>query len=190
MSEILTLKAQREQKPPIEDVLPYFLDGEELNAGLDFISYLRANKLNPRWAGVHSTWNCNYKGKTICYIRLGRKWLGKADNVKWEVSPNLTYIGEYEDEIIGTNMQNYVWEGLSHCRACNNGCAPGANKAILGKNFTGLCYGMLGVHHPDGRFFGRLPISFVNPNKAAIDCIKKLLKLEQEARMKQLGSNQ
>ena len=176
MQDITNLKVQRELKPKIEDVLPYYLNDNELATAQSFIVYLRADKMNPRWAGVHSTWNCNYKGKIICYIRLGRKWLGKADNVKWEISPNLINMSEYENEIIDENMQNYIWDGLAHCRACNNGCAPGAEKTILGKDCTGLCNGMF--------YSGRFPISFVNPDETAINCIKKLLELEKQARIK------
>jgi len=180
MFEILTLKTQRELKPKIEDVLPYFLDSEELETALNFIAHLRTNKMNPRWAGVHNTWNCNYKGKTICFIRLGTTWHAtNSGNVKWEVSPNLININAYEKEIIYENMQNYIWDGLVYCKSCINanglqrGCSPGANKTVLEKDITGLCSGF---------FNGRKPISFVNPDGTAIICIKRLLELEKQAR--------
>ena len=181
MSNILTLATQRNLKPKIEDVIPHFLDNEELKTALNFIAHLRASKMNPRWAGVHNTWNCNYKGKVICYIRLGAMWLGKADNVKWEISPNLIHIKAYESEIIDENMQNYIWDGLApYCRSCinTNGlareCAPGTNRTILGRDFIGLCNGMF--------LSGRHPISFVNPDELALNCIKRLLELEKQAR--------
>jgi len=83
-------------------------------------------------------------------------------------------MSEYENEIIDENMQNYIWDGLAYCHACNNGCSPGAAKTILSKDLTGLCNGMF--------YSGRFPISFVNPDETAISCIKKLLELEKQAR--------
>ena len=89
-----------------------------------------------------------------------------------------TYINmnTYENEIIDENMENHIWDGLSYCHSCNNGCSPGMNMIILKKEFTGLCNGM--------SFSGRLLISFVNPDNAAFSCIKRLLELEKQARIK------
>ena len=176
--DILTLKGQRELKPKIEDVLPYFTDGEELETAINFISHLRVNKINLKWAGVHNFWNSKNKGKNICYVKLGNSWIGRKlpgseVTVKWEVILNLLHMSEYENKIIGENMQNYIWNGFAYCRACNNGCSPGVNKTILGKDFTGLCHGM---------FFTRFVISFVNPDETSIENIKKLLEWEKHAR--------
>ena len=181
MSEILTLKTQRELKPNIEDILPYFIDSTELEIASDFITHLRGNKMNPRWAGVHNTWNCNYKGRIICYIRFGVTWHAKwkSDNIKWEISPNLININAYEDEIILENLQSYIWDGLVYCKSCVNSdgamreCSPGATKTVLKKDIIGICGGF---------FNGRKPISFQNPDKTAIGHIKRLLELERQAR--------
>ena len=136
--------------------------------------------MNPRWAGVHNTWNCNYKGKTICFIRLGTTWHAKkVGKIKWEISPNLININAYENEIIDENMQNYIWDGLVYCKSCINSnglmrdCSPGLNKIVLKKNISGICVGF---------FNGRKPISFQNPDEEAINIIKRLLELEKQAR--------
>lgn len=181
MSDITNLYVQRELKPKIEDVLPYFIDGEELEMAIKFVAYLRANKINLRWAGVHNFWNAKNKGKNICFVKLGASWLGRKlpgteVQVKWEVLPSLINMDKYETKIIDMNMQHYIWDGFAYCRSsCNNGCASPASKTILNKDFTGLCNGM---------FFGsRLPISFVNPDEAAIEAVKKLLEWEKQARV-------
>ena len=181
MSKILTLKTQRELKPDIEDILPHFLDGDELENALDFIAHLRSNKMNPRWAGVHNTWNCNYKGKIICFIRFGITWHAKwkTNKIKWEISPNLININAYENEIINENMQNSIWDGLVYCKSCINSngsmrkCSPGVNKTVLKKDIIGICGGF---------YDGRKPISFQNPDKTAINHIKRMLDLEKQAR--------
>ena len=180
--ELTQLHVQQKLKPDIEDVIPYYLDGKELETALNFIAHLRTEKIKPRWAGVHSTWNFNYKGgKTICFIRLGRTWHAKeSGKIKWEVSPNLINISAYENEIIDKNMQNYIWDGLVYCKSCirANGlhqeCSPGVNKIVLKKDVTGICRGFFGF---------RKPISFQNPDEAALNCIKKLIELEKQARI-------
>ena len=181
MADITTLQFQRENKPNIEDVLPHYLDGKELEAALKFIADLRASKMNPRWAGVHNTWNCSYKGKIICFIRLGAIWHAarKVDKIKWEIAPNLINISAYENEIIDENMQNYIWDGLAYCKSCINSdglmrkCFPGVNKTVLKKDIVGICGGFYG---------GRIPISFQNPDETAINIINRLLELEKLAR--------
>ena len=174
--DLTNLNVQRQLKPKIEEVLPFYLDAEELETALKFIEHMRNNKMNPRFAGVHSTWNCSFKGKVICYIRLGRKWIGKAkvDKVKWEVSPNLKHLSDYESQITDLSLKNAIWDSFSYCGTCNNGCSPGKNRTFLGKDFTGLCNGML--------YSGRLPIGFVNPDEVAFTQIKALLEFEANAR--------
>ena len=178
MSDILSLGVQRELKPKIEDLLPYFVSGEEAETAAGFVSHLRENKISLRWAGVHNFWNAKTKGKNICYVKLGGSWIGRKlpgteVTVKWEVILNLLHMSEYESKIIGENMQDYIWDGFAYCRACNNGCSPGVNRTILGRDFTGLCHGM---------FYTRFVISFTNPDEAAIENIKMLLEWEKQAR--------
>ena len=178
MADILTLGGQRETKPKIEEVMPHFLGGEELESALNFVAHLRANKTNLIWAGVHNFWNAKSKGKNVCYTKLGGSWIGRKlpgteVDVRWEVELNLMNMSAYEDKIIAENMQEYIWNGFAHCRSCGNGCPPGVDKTILGRDFTGLCNGM---------FYTRFIISFVNPDEAALDVIKKLIEWEKQAR--------
>ena len=171
---VIDLETQRLVRPKIESVLPYFLDDKMLEAALDFISYLRTNKMSPGWAGIHNAWKAMNKGKPICYIRLGREWIRETKNVKWVVMPYLNNIEDYAIEILKENWQNIIWDDLHYCRKCAYNC-PLLSKTILGKDFTNLCHAQF--------YNGRFPVSFVNPDEEAFNRVKKLMKLEREARM-------
>jgi len=174
MQDITTLQVQRATKPKIEDVLPHFMDGEILERALDFVAYLRANRMNPAWAGVHNAWKGVYKGKPIYYIRLGREWIRPTENVKWTIIPYLNHMEEYREKIFDQGWQDIIWNDLHFCRGCNNGCSPGFTRAILGKEFAGLCHGIF--------YSGRKPVSFVNPGDETFNIIKQLLEFEKTGR--------
>ena len=170
---ILDLHTQRLVRPKIETVLPFFLDDTRLNAALDFIKYLRTNKMSPAWAGIHNAWKAMNKGKPICYIRLGGEWIRETKNVQWVVMPYLNHMHQYENMITDEGLQDIVWDDLHYCRGCAYNCPP-LSKTILGKNFDNLCHAQF--------YNGRFPVSFVNPDEVAYNQIKKLLEIEREAR--------
>jgi len=168
---ITTVKIQRTTKPKIEEVLPYYLDGKMLNFAFDFITYLRAEKMNPGWS-LHNAWKANSKGKPLCYIRLGKDWVRETKNVKWVIFLYLDHMDEYADKILDENWQDLIWDDLHYCRKpnCPYGCNPGMTATILGKEFSGLC----------PTIYKR--VSFVNPDVATIKIITMLLELERQAR--------
>ena len=169
-NDITHLHVQREVKPKVEDVLPYFLDGDMLEYALGFVAFLRANRMSPGWAGVHNAWRATNKKRPICYIRLGREWVRDTENVKWVVVLYLDNMNGYTDKI-NDDWQKIIWDDLHYCRNCAYGCFPGKTKTILGKEFSGLC----------PTFFNK--VCFVNPEEATIKIITRLLELEREARM-------
>ncbi|MCL2405658.1 MAG: hypothetical protein FWC92_08950 [Defluviitaleaceae bacterium] len=168
--ELTHLHVQRVIKPKVEDVLPYFLDGEMMGTALSFVAYLRAVKMNPGWAGVHNAWRANNKNKPICYIRLGKEWIRDTKNVQWVIVLYLNHMDEYTEVIHSEGWQEIVWADLHYCRSCAYGCFPGRTKTILGKEFLGLC----------PTFYNK--VSFVNPDEATIKIVTRLLDLEREAR--------
>lgn len=119
--DLTLLSVQRQVKPKIEDVIPLYLDGEMKINALEFINYMKNNKITFRWAGVRNTWKATYKGKPICYLRLADgnapAWLSSIQNAKWTVTPYLNNISEYEDKIINENWQNLIWDNLFYCHA-------------------------------------------------------------------------
>lgn len=90
------------------------------------------------------------------------------------------HIRYYENDIIRDGLEDFVWNGLWHCKViadgetCGNGCAPGVDKTLLGKRINHLC---------NGNFYaGRNWIWFYDPDETAIHCVKKLLAMEMRAR--------
>ena len=62
-------KEQKANKPKVEDIIPNWLDGDMKNNALDFVTWLRVNKMSPTWASANS-WKVSYKSKGVCYIKL------------------------------------------------------------------------------------------------------------------------
>jgi hypothetical protein len=165
---------QKISKPKIDDVISEYLNGETKKAALEFSQYMFENKMTLRWAGVTNAWKAIYKNKCICYVRLeSPNWNFEENGTSWFVAPNLEQISKYERLIIAEGLQDLIWNNLYHCRNCfpDRDCARqgGIIRTILGREIKGLC-------------IGRTPFWFCDPDKAAIDCIKRLLELEQKAR--------
>ncbi|MDR0325057.1 MAG: hypothetical protein LBI19_03050 [Oscillospiraceae bacterium] len=185
--EDFQLREQNKAKPMIEDIIPEYLDGDNKNNALDFIDYLRENKMKPVWA-IQNGWKAVYKGKPIYYIRLPKSkhhFLNKKQSDKtdwtrsWVVTPYLLHYRRYEDLIIGEGLQNFFWDNMRRCihvitGECNShNCAPGVDTTVLGKEFENLC------HFVNS---GANTLWYVNPDKTDICNIKKLLDIEIKTR--------
>ena len=187
------------EKPKLEELIPDYLDGDMKKTALDFIAYMRANKMPPAYR-PSLRYKCNYKGSGICTISLPRtfgnpnpysdnefaqEWMSQ-ENIKnnWVVIPQLDHLSWYEDKI-DEKMKNIIWDkkNIYFCNGCwasnpnfpepRESCGPRPVKTIFGKEFKGLC----------GRGF----FWFFNPDETTIGCIKKLLELEQMARTKNMS---
>jgi len=183
MSDITTLAVQKATKPKIEDVMPHYLDGDTLKSALDFIAYLRESKTNPSWA-VHNKWSASNKGKVLCQIRLpAHQGHFQRPNVSdwkrsWCVSPYLSNLAKYEHLITDDYDKRLVAENLygcvPHCRGIK--CSthnPEIKRTVCGTEISRYCHaGMLGNN----------TLWIVNPDQAEIASIKKLMKLEKQAR--------
>ena len=182
MSDITTLAVQKATKPKIEDVIPCYVGVEALKTALDFIAYLRENKIKPVWT-LHNAWKGTYKGKVIYYIRLplyrghfrSPKRSSDADWMRsWVFTPYLHNINRYEDQIMEEGLQDLVWDNLHYCKPCaHRKCLPECDKVILGKELKNLCRGDL---------YGGCAVWFVSPDETTINGIKRLLELEKKAR--------
>jgi len=182
-------KTKLAEKPKLENLIPEYLEGDMKKTALDFVAYMRENKMSPSYR-PSLRYKCNYKGKSICTISFPRSnfcngafdnefdqaWMPEDRSKNfWAVIPELHHINEYET-LIDDDMKNIIWE-KKNIYFCNNcwytpenprACAPGKNLSILGKTFENLC--------------GRAFFWFYNPNEATINCIKKLLEYEKQAR--------
>jgi len=176
---------QKKLKPNIEDVIKYAagrldLDSEYWNNALEFIQWLRENKMKSRLSGINCDFTASVKGRILYSIRLGCF----ADNFsgtqyarfsnKWETNLYLIYLNDYEDKIFAEGMQNFVWDHFSNCNGCLEKCGSTRKRTILGKELIGL-----GCRLPM-KVGGRL---FVNKaDEATINNMKKLILWEREAR--------
>ncbi len=162
----------------IEYKIPTLLDGDMKMTALNFVAYLREKKMPPKYAGINNAWKIDYKGKCLLYIRLC-DLNPSGEKKKWVINPYLLHIQKYEDLIINEGLQNFIWDNMHHCinvlrGGCNShNCSPGKNITLLGKEIKSVCR-------------GRQPVWFFDPDKTAIDCIKKLLEFEKNARMENI----
>jgi len=185
--KVIPYKVQKGNRPKIEEVIDYCLDGDLQTAALDFAAYMRKSKM-PFGACTSSSTrgrSANYKGERICsifvYAEDDWKYVGQhnpGDAQYWIVTPELIHINKYDKVAINEGLQNILWDNINYCThyrgngiGCspNKRCAGGRDLTILGKEFNGIRW--CGSHS-----------SIKNPDEAAIKAIKRLLELEQQAR--------
>ena len=156
-------KEQGKVKPKIEDVASAYFKGETKESVLEFIAYIRSNKMTPQWASVNS-WKILHKGKSVAFIKL---WDGS-----WYVDPDVDF-GDisFETYVKNQKLEKIIFSNIETCTQClpNGQCTPGRSIKILGKDFNNICHVQ----------------RFQNPNNAEVDCIKKIF----EYRKKNVAEN-
>jgi len=160
MSEITTLKWQREHKPQIEEVIPHLLSPDKARIALDFVDWLGEN-------GVHFRWTSHNQFVS----KLGTITIGKQRGVGiWELG-NWVVMGfgiSVADRFIGDKViEEFVWK---HVRLCNQCSTCNAKTHVyVGKEFDKCC----------GCFIS-------NPDENEMELMKKLslLQLEEKAKEK------
>jgi len=170
---------QSKTKPKIEEVIPEYLTGDNKQRALDFVAWLRANKMSPAWK-ITNGWSNSSRG-ILYYIRLPLydshfRNLKQSDGIAWEKSwvltPYLHHIEQYEELIIKENLQDFILSGLHYCTPCpHRFCAT--EKTVFGNTIKNLCKGDL---------YGGLALWYVNPSETELIQLKRLLKLEKQAR--------
>ena len=158
------LDVQKKARPKIEDVIPEYMNGDMNESALDFVAWLRSNKLTPGQYGINR-WKVSNKGTGICFIVLGSNVWKQHDS--WVIRLDLTHIKEYEAEMLNEGLKEFVWANIHHCWHCA-GCAPGVDMTIMGKEYQGLCKTMI--------------LYSCDPGETEINAIKKLLEFEKKAR--------
>jgi len=135
----------------IEDIAKDFLDGDKLECLMDFLAFLKNNKLTPR-RSTSVAWVVRYKGKIVCHVRLlpeEKFWSSKLDNCtindwcithghfsreKWFVD----YEKYFTDEEMIQFVLDHIQEPICPRRGwVNNHCQYKAT--ILGKEFDNVC---------------------------------------------------
>ena len=108
--DLTQLHVQRKLRPKIEDAIPFLVAKEEQQNALDFVAWLRENKMSIGWGGVHNKWDAKFKGKMICRFKFDRTEF--QNKGKWTCYLSLDNIGKYDDIILSENLQNYLWDNL------------------------------------------------------------------------------
>ena len=141
---------QRKTKPKIEDILPIFLNDGELKNAMDFVAFLRENKMSPGWRSPNS-WCASYKGKVVTYIKIGDASYVDTKYDSWQI----VFFGHYNyenEELFDEHTKKIAWSKIRFCECCAN-CkhAPGINATILNKALDDniCCYMSLRFNAPD-----------------------------------------
>ena len=191
-NDLTHLHVQRKLRPKIEEVIPLIVDKDNQQNALEFVVWLRENKMSPGWGGVHNTWNVNYKGKVLCKIALVTTNFGIPIKNQWTCSLYLANIEKYEDTILSENLQNYVWDNVIFCVCASNMDRPtnapnikhlasmgGACKKAKCAIPVTICGKVFDYKCGNGTF---RCFWFVNSNEAEMTAIKRLIQLEKQAR--------
>jgi len=167
---------QKQTKPPIEDYIRENYDGDPQRVALDFIAFLRANKMPPGKSSEYAS--C--KGERICKIQFGGPGCRRNS---WAVCLLFYHIDKYEEQIKNEGLQNIFWDNVVYCvhgsgrpgTGCspNKPCAGGETRNILGREIDGIC-----------RLSPGKSTKIWDPDESAVSGIKKLLLMEQKAREK------
>ena len=188
MSEEKKLTALQQfikDKPIPEDIIAKCLNGEKKGNALNFVAWLRENKLSPRVSrSSPHLWEAKYKNKVICNLLINHAGLSQGD---WGFGLNLANMDKYCEVITNEGLQDIIWNGTSYCLygerspffgmakapGCNPKklCIPGKTINVLGKDIRCCCVSASGKN-----------VRFSSPDEITLNGIKKLLVLEKEAR--------
>ena len=160
------MEKQKIAKSKIEDFINDLLDGETRENALDFVAWLRANKMGISCITSNAngnSWKLTYKGKIVCRILTMTKG-------SWYIENYDDRIGDIEELIIRENMQDVIWAHI--IRPCHY-CMPHNCAKVVGvstENFNGYDREILGREFKD---VCKRTGYFHNPDKRAVECMKK-----------------
>jgi len=153
-------KAQKVQKPKVEDIARELLDEEKLANVLDFLEFLKNNKLTPRWYTTNS-WIVKYKNKTVCVIKMN--WMMQPSDKEnfWGIyhshfSREKWFI-DYNKYIKDKGLKEFIWDNINPPYACSKKggtvrCRGLLDMTILGKPYKSICgcYSLV-AKNPEGK---------------------------------------
>ncbi|MCL2547265.1 MAG: hypothetical protein FWE06_08785 [Oscillospiraceae bacterium] len=153
MSEYRT---QKELKPKVQDIAEGLLSEDKLENVLDFLVFLKANKLTPRWYTTDS-WVIKYKNKKVCQIKLN--WVPRPSDKEnfWGIYcdhfTRQEWLLHYEGNITDDGLKEFIWNNINPPYGCNKKegrCKGWSDIKVLDKNFKAIC--------------GCFPLVIKNPN--------------------------
>ena len=151
-------KENPKKKTSIEDVINNSLKGKIKDNAINFLKFLKENKLSPQWSAINS-YAFRTKKKTICLVNINNgEWLLRL-YTQYDDELNTCFIDEKEE------IRQVIMDRLVYCSGCGCTCAPGVNANILGKQVNHACYYPI--------------IKITNPNLLEMECSKKLVVLRK-----------
>jgi len=166
-------KSQGKNRPKLEDVLNDYLEGDILQNALNFISWLRANKMAPQYISGHlggdmgMSWSVIYgkknnKANRVCHIKLY--------NNSWHICPSGDY---YDDFKNNAELETEITATLNPCtfepnQTCTHKCNSGMGHTMtfFGKEFSNLC--------------GGFTIRLRNLDSISLEKVKKIIEIRNK----------
>ena len=151
-------KDQKNIRPKIEDIAFEYVNEEFKEDILEFITYLKEDKMTVQWASVNS-WKILHKSKDVAFIKLYEG--------SWYIDPAVDFKdSNFESLIKKEKYEKIIWDNIEICVNClpNGQCTPGRSVKILGKDYKNVCHS----------------IRFKNPKINEINCIKKIFEYRKK----------
>ncbi|MCL2363148.1 MAG: hypothetical protein FWC71_00620 [Defluviitaleaceae bacterium] len=167
-------KAQKATKPKIETIITEWPDGDMKKNALDFVAWLRANKMSPTWVSANS-WKSSYKGTGICRIKLlySEREDDKNKKYTWFIATGMSDRAKHDSFLEREGLLVHIRDHPWFCNCTLNGmpqnCGSRQDITILGKTIKAVC----------GHYY---PWYFCDPDAATIEGIKKLIEAERKER--------
>jgi len=144
-------------KPKIEDMISEYLDNGMKKLALDFVDFLRTNKVQLRLiVNVNSLfWKAYYKSKVVCALKIA--------NNSWTISPinwpltQCDYSSGYDRIINDVKLKKAMWNNINYCKGCNKKDIP-VRASVFGKEFDNVCW--------------MVNVNFIDPDADAVKCAK------------------
>ena len=126
------LKNQVKQKPQIEEIAPDYLDGDALGNLLDFVAWMRANKMTPTFANKSKD-GINYTSH-VCYLKLVHgEW------AIWISGKHRKHKSGFVDDFLACEeLKDIVGTGIARCGDCGHGCPP-YSVTVCGTKYENVC---------------------------------------------------
>ena len=156
---------QKSAKPKPEEIAHEYLDGESLDNLLDFVTWMRANKMTPTFANKSKS-GVNYTSR-ICYLKLrhGSWYIWPAGQKRKK--PFHEYVYGFLD---CEELKELVSSSLAPCnKNCSHQCNSGLGftVTVCGKEHQNKCC--------------CCPIRFHSPSAKDLKIIKKVIETKNES---------
>ena len=151
-------KDQKETKPKVEDVAAEILDGDKLKNLLNFLAFLKDNKMTPRWQSYNS-WKVTYKNKSMCYVNLNER--DKVWMIRLSQFTRDGWFTNYDNYFTDEELKKFILDNINPPPCVERGCNGRQNMTIFGKHFDKVC--------------NCWPLRFINLEDAELEFSKKLI---------------